>query len=191
MAICDALISASLDAQCAVPKRGFEKAAVIINRADIDMAGITYSTTEPNVVTALPLKSGKKGFKVTQPGKTPYTGSSLAGATGTYLNTIDKTISIVLPNNDRELYQKFVTPALNGEFVMVLEMKDKGADNKSAFVVYGLEQGLVYDSLSGDPYGDAAGGVVLTFKEEGAASAAIYLGDTYSAGQTIFDGLTA
>lgn len=61
MSWCDGLISKGLEqGDCSNrPVKGFEHEALLINRADIDWSGVTYSTTNPNVVTALPLRQAR------------------------------------------------------------------------------------------------------------------------------------
>lgn len=191
MSYCDALIAKDIkDVTCASPAvKGFERLGVIVNRADIDFASVTFGTTAKNVLTALPLKSGKKGFKIEQSGATPFTGTTSSAEVGTYRTSVNNNVTFVVLNNDAETADKVIDPALGGEFVVVLEMKDKGDSNKSAFRVYGLHNGLALSAYEHDPYGDAFAGGVITLTEQGAPMSAVYLGESYTAGKALFDSL--
>ena len=73
---CQALIDANIEPMCEDLASGYEKTGVIINREDIDFATSVFSATDPNTLTALTLKSGKKGFKIVDVSLNPFTGST-------------------------------------------------------------------------------------------------------------------
>lgn len=191
MSYCDGLITKGLDkAACdSQPKKGWEHEALLINREEIDWSGVTYDATKKNVITALPLKTGKKAFVVYQAGSTPFTGSTTSGATGTYLNTVTKNLVVAILHNDQSTSEELIDPALNGDFVAIVECKDKGADNASAYKVIGLHNGLKMSAFEADPYGDAFNGGILTLTETEAPVANIFLGATYTAGKALYEGL--
>lgn len=191
MSYCDGLITKGLaKAACdSQPKKGWEHEALLINREDIDWNSVAYDATKKNVITALPLKTGKKAFTVYQAGSTPFTGSTASGATGTYLNTVTKNLVVAILNNDQSISEEFIDPALNGDFVAIVECKDKGADNASAYKVLGMHNGLKMSAFEADPYGDAFNGGILTLTETEAPIVNVYLGASYQAGKTLYDGL--
>ena len=61
MALCDFLISADIAGyDCENPMvKGAKATGLIINRKDINFNGVTYDSSNPFKVTALPLLSGK------------------------------------------------------------------------------------------------------------------------------------
>lgn len=189
--ICNGLIKQGLPkGDCAnLPAKGYERLAVLINREDIDFTNVTISETLQNVVTAMGLKSGKSGYEVHQMGGTPFTGSTKALEDNAYFKSVTKNLVIAVINNDREVYGKFVDPLLNGEFVAIVERKDKGKDNASAFEILGYHNGLVLTALDEDPYGDYYGGGLYTLTETAAPVSRMYLGETYEAGKALFDSL--
>lgn len=190
MAACDALISMGLTTDCtSAPARGLEPAIILINRADIDFGEVDYSTTHKNTVTALELKTGKKGYLIELQGSAPATGSTSEAEVGTYATTVNKSLVIPVLRNDRDLAEKLGDPMLNGEFVAIREFKDKGAGNNSAFEIIGLQNGAKLSAYSEDPYGDTFGGGLYTLTETGASRTRIYLGETYSAGKALWDSL--
>ena len=191
MSYCDGLIAKDIkDVSCATPAvKGFERIGIIVNRADIDFSGVTFSTTAKNAMTALPLKTGKKGFKIEQSGATPFTGTNSSAEVGTYRTAVNNNVTFAVLNNDESIAEGVTDSLLSGEFVVVLEMKDKGDSKKSAFRVYGFHNGLTLSAYEHDPYGDAYAGGIFTLTEQGAPMSAVYLGESYTTGKTLFDSL--
>lgn len=189
--ICNGIIKAGIPkGDCAnLPAKGYERRAILINREDIDFANATLSADRQNVLTSLGLKSGKTGYEVHQMGGTPFSGSNAALEDNTYYRSVTKNVVIAVLNNDRDVYGNFVDPLINGEFVMVLERKDKGKDSASAFEVVGYHNGLTLTALAEDAYGDSYGGGLYTLTETAAPVSRMYLGETYEAGQALFDSL--
>jgi len=191
MSYCDGIITQGLPKGNCVqtPARGYERVAVLLNRADVDFSNVTISATKPNVITALGLADGKKGFEVHQLGKQPFAGSTASLSAGTYYNGVNKNLVIAVLNNDRDVQGGLADPLLNGEYIAVLERKDKGKDNSSAFEVIGFHNGLQLSAYEADPYGDVYGGGLYTLTEENAPVTRMYLGETYEAGKALFDSL--
>lgn len=189
--LCNSLISLGLPkGDCAnLPAKGYERVAVLINREDIDFQNVAYSTSHSNVLTSLGLKAGKKGYEVHQMGADPFTGSNSALESNAYFNSVTKNVVIAVINNDRDVYGKFVDPLINGEFVAILERKDKGKDQASAFEVVGFHNGLALTALAEDPNGDNYGGGLYTLTETAAPISRLYLGETYEEGKALFDSL--
>ena len=121
---CQALIDASIEPTCEDLASGYERTGVIINREDIDFATSVFSTTDPNTLTALTLKSGKKGFKIVDVSLNPFTGSTNKGVAGTYTNSFTKEVHFRIPSDTPEV-AKVIDEIANGEFVVVLPKKQK------------------------------------------------------------------
>ena len=172
-----------------LPAKGYERLAILVNREDIDFANAELSETHQNVIVSLGLKAGKTGFEVHQMGSTPFSGSNSALEDNTYYRSVTKNVVIAVLNNDREVYGQFVDPLINGEFVMVLERKDKGKDKASVFEVVGYHNGLTLTALAEDAYGDSYSGGLYTLTETAAPISRMYLGETYEAGKALFDSL--
>ena len=189
--ICNGLISQGIPkGDCAnLPAKGYERLAVLINREDIDFNNAELSADYPNVLVSLGLKDGKTGYEVHQMGGSPFTGSNKSLEDNAYYRSVTKTLVIAVINNDREVYGKFVDPLLNGEFVAIVERKDKGKDNASAFEILGYHNGLSLTALDEDAYGDYYGGGLYTLTETAAPVSRMYLGESYEAGKALFDSL--
>ena len=100
MKLCDFLISADIQGyDCENPAvKGAKPDGLIINRKDITMSVVTYDSTNPFLITALPLATGKTAFDIIQGGKTPFTGTQQEMVEGTYQNTITNTVQFVILN---------------------------------------------------------------------------------------------
>jgi len=189
MSACDGLIKQGLPkGDCAkLPIKGYERRAVLINREDIDFSAVEKSETYANVLTGLGLKTGKTGYEIYQMGSTPYTGSNAALESNDFFKSVTKNLVIAVINNDRDVAGNFVDPLINGEFVAIVERKDKGTDNNSAFEILGFHNGLTLTALAEDANGDYYNGGLYTLTETGAPVSRLYLGETYAAGQTLFE----
>lgn len=85
MGVCDDILKKDISPSCDDPVvQGLEQEGVIMNRADVDFAATLFNSTRKNVIETLAMKTGKKAYKVIVPGKTPFTGTTTALATGTY-----------------------------------------------------------------------------------------------------------
>ena len=176
MALCDYLISADIAGyDCSNPMvKGAKADGLIINRKDINFAGVTYDTTTPNPfkVTALPLLSGKTAYDIVQGGKTPFTGSQQEMAEGTYQNTFTNTVQFVILNQGTTTADQ-VFALMNGEFVVVLQ------NNNGTYQVYGLEAGLRASAMVRELYNDdTLSGWLITMTEENAVKGNLFIDAT-------------
>lgn len=180
---CDALISQAIGTSCTPHPAGYEKRAIIINKADIDTI-----TIEDNVISEIELKSGKSGYEIKQQGKA-FMGTKVEGVVGDYGNTWNKTVQFVSCEVGADVGIGLYDALLNGEFLMIFENKDKGTDEASAFEVFGLETGLKFATGTGD---NSVVGAKWTFTlvEEGAMMSNVYYYATsYTATKAAFESL--
>lgn len=171
MALCDFLISADIQGyDCSNPMvKGAKANGLIINKADINMAGVTYDASNPFKVTALPLLAGKTAFDIVQGGKTPFTGSQQEMTEGTYQNTITNTIQFVILNQGTTTASQ-VFALMNGEFVVALQ------NNNGTYQVFGLEAGLRASAMIRELYNDdTLSGWLITMTEENAVKGNLFI----------------
>lgn len=171
MALCDYLISADIQGyDCENPMvKGAKADGLIINKADINMAGVTYDASNPFKVTALPLETGKTAYDIVQGGKTPFTGSQQEMQEGVYQNTITNTVQFVILNQGMVTAQQ-IYALMNGEFVVVLQ------NNNDTYQVFGLEAGLRASAMVRELYNDdTLAGWLVTMTEENAAKGNIFI----------------
>ena len=198
MAVCDEVLKKDIIPSCDDPVvPGFEQEGVIMNRDDIDFATTAFSATKKNVIETLALKSGKKAYKVVVPGNSPFTGSQVALATGTYRNTFTNTIALVVLDNGPDVCADIIDGLANGSYVVVLENKFKGLQKETtpgdcAFQVYGYYQGLKATAITNDKYSeDTEGGWAVTLEEQKAPKSALFLYKTsYDTTKTAIETLT-
>ena len=171
MALCDFLISADIQGyDCSNPMvKGAKANGLIINKADINMAGVTYDASNPFKVTALPLNTGKTAYDIVQGGKTPYTGTQQEMVEGTYQNTLTNTVQFVILNQGMTTANQ-VFALMNGEFVVVLQ------NNNGTYQVYGLESGLRASAMVRELYNDdTLSGWLVTMTEENAVKGNLFI----------------
>ena len=174
MALCDFLITADIQGyDCENPMvKGAKADGLIINRKDVNFSGVTYDSTNPFKVTALPLATGKTAYDVIQGGKTPYTGSQQEMVEGTYQNTITNTVQFVILNQGTVTADQ-VFALMNGEFVVVLQ------NNNGTYQVYGLEAGLRASAMVRELYNDdTLSGWLITMTEENAIKGNLFIDAT-------------
>lgn len=174
MALCDYLISADIAGyDCDNPMvKGAKANGLIINKADINMAGVTYDANNPFMITALPLNTGKTAYDIVQGGKTPYTGTQQEMQEGTYQNTITNTVQFVILNQGNSTANQ-IFALMNGEFVVVMQ------NNNGTYQVYGLEGGLRASAMVRELYNDdTLSGWLVTMTEESAVKGNLFIDST-------------
>lgn len=174
---CVDIISKEINASCIGNER-LEREAVIINKKDVVVA------RDAGGLLTISIASGKSGYKVTQPANAPFTGSNKAVVVGTYGNTIDKAITLVVPID----YMSFdgmssgqqsgaMKGLMNGEFVVITKLKDNVSDGTlpHRYEVIGLENGATISEGAQEFYNeDTRGNWLVTLTEAGATEPHIY-----------------
>lgn len=196
--ICDSLLAADIQPACENPLvRGFEVDGVIIPRADIDFTASTINSSNPNIISSLVIKSGKRGFHCEQMGATPFSGSTQSLSVGTYQNTWDSSVQLLVPTYGPVTARDIVDALTNGDNVVILRNKVKSdgldtADRSAEYQVFGWWQGMRASAGERDPYSDdTLGGVLMTLTETGSPKSAMFLyGSSKAATDTMYNSLT-
>ena len=186
---CEGIITQALSDKCVDHPHGFEKIGCIINRGDIDFSA---GTVTGNILDQIVLLNHVLGFRVLQYGTKPFNGTKKSGVSKESApGKMNKTVQFFVPDHDPAVDEGFVDAILNGEFVMVLENKDKHpATNNAAFEVFGWHNGLHFTAVEQDTYGDYGSGWLITLEETEAPSSSLYLYKTsYAATKTAFQSL--
>lgn len=174
--LCDALLAKDISGyNCDNPMvAGAENSGVLINRSDINLTGVTYDAEDSHHIKTLPLKSGKKGYRIVQSGKTPFSGTQQEMQEGTYVNTLTNTLQFVILSQGQST-AAVVEALMNGEFVAVIPNK-YSEDGVSKYQVYGLEAGLHASAIVRELYNDdTLAGWLVTMTEETASKAGLFL----------------
>lgn len=188
---CEGIITTALSATCQNHPSGFERIGILINRSDINFGGVAYHNTKgQNVITTMPLNSGKVGYKIVQFGTKPFNGTKKSGVSKeTAPGKVTKVVQFFVPDHDPDVDNGFIDALLNGEFVAILEHKDKNStDDDAAFEIIGFHNGLHFTDMEQDEYSDYGSGWLVTMEETEAPVSSLYLFDTsYSATKTKFN----
>lgn len=176
MGLCDSYISRDITINCdSNQTRGLEEDGIIINRNHVDFAKTVFGDKK-NIIKTLVLKSGYRGYEVRSAGATPYTGTGTRMVKGTYKNTWNSTLPIVILANSPEVVEEIIEGLANGTFVVILRNKTKG---EGEYQVYGYHQGLKAETIENDKYSeDTDGGWLATLQETGSPKAAMFLFNT-------------
>ena len=170
MANCDKLITQGLNGSCGTPVliAGLEDVAVIINRDDIDLSGVDFSTT-PHGPMTLTMKATKKGFKVTQL-MDSFKGTMTELEKGRFRAKFKNKFACIL-------FDKLggVTPTTqllsqlsNGKFVIVYENKTKNTAGDINYEIMGLYRGMRVSKMTRDIYDEETDGAwLIEFEEVG------------------------
>lgn len=192
MADCFSTLGASIMNDCNENKgKGFEGKAWIVDRSSIDWDSVIRTG---NVLSDIPLLTGKKGYEVHYPGKTPFTGATDTISELAFGTVVDRSVPILLAA-DSPLNNKSVDELRASSYVLILEKKAKGIPGpdygKQAFKVFGFEQGLYVTEGTQDYYSDDSnGGWLLTLTEAQAPTSGLFLFKTdYTTTKTALDTL--
>jgi len=177
---CESLISQDIAVACADQvTKGLESDGIIINRGDIDFSKTVFDEDNPCIIKQLVLKKGKKAYAIRQDGNTPFTGTKTELNVGTYRNTWNSEVAIIVLANTPDVCANIVDGLANGKYVVILRNISKGADGKGEFQVYGYAQGLKASAGTNEKYSDdTEGGWLITLQEEKAPKAAYFLFNT-------------
>lgn len=178
MATCDALIGRDITPNCTNPLvMGLEDAAIIINRDDVDFDSCTFDSTNKNQLKTLVLKTGKRGYTITQLGQS-FSGTGSAMVKGTYKNRFDNTFNFLISDNDTRVKEDIINLA-NGSFLVVFENKHKNLSKAttpgdSIFEVMGFDAGLKAETIEELKYDEETqGGWLISLKETGSGRPAL------------------
>lgn len=117
-------------------KSGLESKAVLINKSDIDLTSLVQSGA---TVTTMLLTSGKTGYDVSWIKQLGSVGAEFSVNDG--FDTFQQNFACRVFGQGRGDSQ-LIKELAEGEFVVVVETKYKGAANVDSYKVFGLENGL-------------------------------------------------
>lgn len=181
---CDYFITQGIARECADPMvQGVEAEAIIINRADVDFANVEFNATNPNIISALPLATGKVGYAVYQAGSQPFSGSAktVEAPTATLNGMMTSAIALKIPNNSPEVSANIIDKMLGGEFIVILKNRHKNLKSatlpgSSTYEIFGFYNGLRLSEGGRELYSDDTnGGWAVTLTETKAPKSALFL----------------
>lgn len=159
---CGQITKSIVGSNCNAGSVALDNYLYIVNRDDIDYAS---STEADGVVSALVLKTGKKGFKYTSNNKA-FEGTSALNK-GTYGNSFDHSVVGRVFANTQDIKDEMNKLAY-GKFVVIVA-NNSNVNEETKYEVYGWQNGLVCSAL--DKNTTDGDGVVYSFtlaSDEGA-----------------------
>lgn len=171
MAICEKLVASDISANCSNPIfTGLEQVGYLFNKADI--ASVTKSA---NIVSAISLKTDKRGYKVYQQGSTPFNGTNKEFVENAISNKFTKTAQFIVLDDGPSVGANIIDGLANGEFVLVVARKWNNTAGNAKFEIFGLEKGLKQSAGTQDFNSeDTASGWQITLSEQNVPTSAIY-----------------
>lgn len=183
---CTNLLSQTLATSCTEPRiKGYEPMGIIINRADINWATVVSESSNPRIVTELPLLATKKAAVIYNSKKNPL---PFDGTQTTYnrdADAYDKVVQYYFEGIGG-FASKAVESLKDGDYVVLLERKSKYGTG--SFQIFGYQKGLSAGNEGGAMVQDEATGywlVTMATQEPWAEVELLY--DTYAGTKTIFD----
>ena len=196
--LCEKLITQDIDTNCDDPVvPGIEANGVIINRQDVNFAGVVFDDARKNVIKTLPLKPGKRAYKIYVPGPTPFNNTATTMEAGANRNTFTNDVGFVVLDHDPDVCENIIDPMANGEFVVIYENKFKnlnkaGTPGDSAFQIVGYYQGLKAETLENNKYSEETeGGWNVLLQEVRSPRSGLFMYNTdYATTKTQIETLT-
>lgn len=194
MNLCEKLITKCIGADCDNPIfTGLESKAYIFNKSEI--ASFTYDENEPNLITAITMKTydddgsdvSYTGYTITQLSKTPFTGTQTSMVEGDISNKFTETIQFVVPDNSPAAAE-ILDNLTNGKFVVIIANEFTGSDGKGKFQVYGARKGMTASAIENEKYSDTTdGGWQVTLVSENTPNSALFIQHLDTSGSSPVD----
>ena len=139
---CAASLAANIAKDCATPiVGGYTGRGVLIDIADL--SAVTQDGSNPRIITAITLGTGKKLSVVDNAfSQQPFNGSGSQSNTDDGMMKHRKTLVLTIPKRGAKASKEIVEPTYQSPlgYIAVLEKKDRNGDG--SFEVVGFEQGL-------------------------------------------------
>ena len=138
----------------------------------------TTETVPSVVIDDFSLVSGAKAYKINQL-KNAFTDTEVAAEVGDYRVTFTNNLAFKIFDQGPKV-AAIVNGLANGEFVVILEQKDKSLDaynyasGESKWRVFGIENGLTASEITNNAYDDSIGNGWSVKMEEKASSSSEY-----------------
>lgn len=171
--------------------KGAEKRAFIFSRSviDWDASVVDFNT---GIISKLVLLPNTRGYRMTMPSSTPYTGLTNEDQNVAIGMSFNKTVPVILLPNSPTSSQT-VRALKSDDYVIVWEARVKGSKGEQAFPVVGWETGCKGADATFEAYNDdTQGGWSINMREEGATTPQIFLAyaDGYKATLTALESMT-
>jgi len=124
------------------PLQGLTDVIALINYNDIDRVGTTFDSGNNQIVTSLVLKANKRAFRLEGYKLANSAQAELVVKDAPAVNAFLHTIGGVGVTVDAQQLKAFSNMSLGAKLVAVVERKFKGANQESAFMIFGYDSGM-------------------------------------------------
>ena len=185
---CSKLIAMNIGGgNCASNVTGYRSKAYVINFEDI--VDFTRNEENPHIIEEITLAEGKFGYTIETRAAKRFDGTGGTMTQGAYGNTMGNNVVFLVPN-DATTANNFTQPLLNGgEVVVILESKDKGVDGKSAFEIYGIDEGLTMTAGERNINDERGKYVSMTISEQTSSAGDFFFNESYAATKAMLQSL--
>lgn len=182
---CLGVITANIDEDCDNPRViGYEDTAIIINRSELDWTGVTYNSSNPRIVEALALASGKKPYAIYNPRLADASFNGTQTALNADTRHYTKTLQFYYKGIGADAAANVVEPLAKGEYVAILQRKDHSGHG--SFQIFGMQNGIYATEQVQD---ETTGYWLMTMAiDEPFAETELFKTD-YAASKALFDAL--
>lgn len=138
---CLGVIADSITQDCDNPRvAGYETVALIFNRSDIDWTAVTINASNPRIVEALAMATGKTPFVIYNPKVNPAAFNGSNSTLNTDTDRYDKTVQFYYEGIGGAAAKDVVEPLKSGDYIILLQRKDHRGDG--SFELVGFQSGL-------------------------------------------------
>lgn len=138
---CLGVIADSITQDCDNPRvAGYETVALIFNRSDIDWTAVTINSSNPRIVEAIAMATGKTPFVIYNPKVNPAAFNGTNSTLNTDTDRYDKTVQFYYEGIGGGAAQDVVEPLKSGDYIIMLQRKDHRGDG--SFELVGFQSGL-------------------------------------------------
>jgi hypothetical protein len=124
------------------PLQGLTDVIALVNYNDVDRVATTFDTDNKQICTSFVLKPDKRAFRLEGYKLANSALASLVVKEAPAVNAFLHTIGGVGVTVDAEQLDAIAKMALGAKLVAVVERKYKGANQESAFMIFGYDSGM-------------------------------------------------
>lgn len=184
---CSAALAANIASDCDNPRvAGYEQIGVIINKDDIDLSGVTINSSNPRILEAIAVASGKTPFAIYNNKNNPLPFNGTQTEYNSDTDRYDKTVQFYHEGIGGGNSEDVVEPLKGGDFLVILHRKDHSGDG--SFQIFGWQSGLKATAQVQD---EETGYWLMTMTtSEPSAEISLFKTD-YATTKALFDALVA
>lgn len=185
-------LTANIATACDAPRiKGYEQIGLIILKSDIDLTATTVSGSNGRIIDNLALKAGKKAAVVYNTKKNPLPFNGTQTVYNRDVDQYDKTVQFYYEGVGGAASLGVVEPLKDGDYVLILERKNKPSTGVGSFQVFGWQKGLSAGNEGGAQVQDEETGYwLITMTTQEPFAEIEWLDTNYATTKAAFDALS-